>query len=36
MPQRGVKVASQGGFGTVWSGAITKSTKMRCFLMKMG
>lgn len=36
MPQRGVKVASQGVFGIVWSGTDTKSTEIRCFLMKMG
>ena len=36
MPQIGVKVASQGVFGTVWSGTAAKSTKIRCFLMEMG
>ena len=36
MPLKGVKVASQGVFGTAWSGATAKSTKIRCFLLKMG
>ena len=33
---KGVKVASHGVFGTVWSGTTAKSTKIRCFFMKIG
>lgn len=36
MPLKGVKVASQGVFGTAWSGVTEKSTKMQLFFDENG